>query len=286
MTKTAGKSFCTKNTDSFNRINCVAVYKQASKDFRTERREMLKLVVCIIVLAAVCCAQEHLTCLRTDGVLNQQNPQTNQRASQGPPGKRGAKGPIGSRGRRGQKGEPGIPDDQQINLLRSKFNTLLQEVEALRNQSRENQQFLSAFSKGLYIPPHFYIYQLTPNTHSWEETQNYCQNWGGALAMHGVKTIENRKKLIENLRKIHPSLHLEFWIGAKTNASDGNWIWLKGERASSSELIWRRGRENAFSRDFNNICVVVDGITHSYVGLAQGLPCSDFKRWGLCEKQL
>ena len=192
---------------------------------------MLKLVVCIIVLAAVCCAQEHLTCLRTDGASNQQNPQTLQRALQGPPGKQGAKGQVGSRGMPGQKGEPGIPDDRQINLLRDE---LIREVEALRNQSRDNRQLvMDVFSKGLYVPPHIYIYQLIPGRQSWHKSQEFCQNWGGYLAMHGVRTLENRMKLIQNL-SIN---NFNFWIGASDIASEGNWVWMNGERASSSELI-------------------------------------------------
>ena len=59
---------------------------------------MLKLVACIIVLVVVCCAQEHLTCLRTGDLMNHQSPQTSQRILQGPPGKRVAKGQVGSRG--------------------------------------------------------------------------------------------------------------------------------------------------------------------------------------------
>ena len=133
---------------------------------------MLKLVVCIIVLAAVCCAQEHLTCLRTDDVLNQQqHPQTHQRALQGPPGKRGAKGQMGSRGMPGQKGEPGIPDDQQIALLQEQYNSLFIQMETLKNQSRDNRQLvMDVFSKGLYVPPHVYVNQLIPGRQSWQES--------------------------------------------------------------------------------------------------------------------
>ena len=52
----------------------LAVYKQVSKDAATKQNAMLKLVVCVLTLAAVCCAQEHFTCLQTDDVLHQQNP--------------------------------------------------------------------------------------------------------------------------------------------------------------------------------------------------------------------
>ena len=125
----------------FNRINCVAVYKQASNNSRTERSAMLNTVVCAILLAAVCCAQqEHLTCLRTDDVLNQQRSQSSQQAIRGTPGKRGSKGEMGSRGDPGQKGEPGIVDDHQLNLFRNQLNSFFQELEALKNQSEKNRQ--------------------------------------------------------------------------------------------------------------------------------------------------
>ena len=190
---------------------------------------MLKLVVCIIVLTAVCSAQEHLTCLRTDDILSRQSQQHSQRALQGSPGKRGPRGQVGSRGSPGQKGEPGIPDDQQIKLLRDQLDSLSQEVEALKNRTRENGQLAVGALKGLYIPPHVYIYRLTSASQSWQQSQDICRNWGGTLAVHGVKTRENRKALIQNL-----SINSYFWIGVNDIVSEGNWVWANGERANSS----------------------------------------------------
>ena len=240
---------------------------------------MLKLVVCITTLAAICCAQEHLTCLRTNDVLNQQSPRTPQRALQGPPGKRGAKGQAGSSGTPGQKGEPGITDSRQINFLRDQFDSLSREVEVLRNQSRENRQLIKARGKWLYLPSHAYVYQLTPGSQSWQESQEFCQNWGGTLAIHGVKTLENRKTLIQNL-----SINGLFWIGANDIASEGNWIWVNGEHASSSELIWYPGEpnDNLGKED----CALVDGNqAGSNVGLANDGQCPS-SLFGLCEKQI
>ena len=241
---------------------------------------MLKLVVCIIVLTAACSAQEHLTCLRTDDVLNRQSPQHSERALQGSPGKQGPRGQVGSRGRPGQKGEPGIPDDQQIKLLRDQLDSLSQEVEALKNQSREYRQLaVDVFTKGLYVPPHVYIYRLTSAGQSWQQSQDICRNWGGTLAVHGVKTRENRKALIQNLS----ISNIYFWIGVNDIASEGNWLWVNGERASSSELIWRSG-EPGGGRNQN--CVIVNGYpTTSDVGHAHDNPCAVSRR-GLCEKQI
>ena len=241
---------------------------------------MLKLVVCIIVLTAVSSAQEHLTCLRTDDVLSRQSQQHSQRALQGSPGKRGPRGQVGSRGSPGQKGESGIPDDQQIKLLRDQLDSLSQEVEALKNRTRENRQMAVGalvLSKGLYVPPHVYIYRLTPASQSWQQIQEFCRNWGGTLAVHGVKTRENRKTLIQNL-----SINFNFWIGVNDIASEGNWVWVNGERASSSELIWYSGQPNGGR---NQNCVGVHGNPTSDAGLAYDRPCAA-SRHGLCEKQI
>ena len=239
---------------------------------------MLKLISCAIILAAVCNAQEHLTCLRTDDVLNQRSPQASQRVLQGLPGKRGAKGQTGSRGRPGQKGEPGFRDDRQLSLLRDQINSLSQEVQTLKNESRKNRLLIAGGSKWLHVPPNFYIYQLTPGTQSWQKSQEFCQNWGGDLAVYGVKSLENRKKLIRNL----PIKDL-FWIGANDIASEGNWVWVNGERANSSELHWWGSEPNNIG---NEDCIrVIEDFTNSNAGLAYDVPCG-YSHQGLCEKQI
>ena len=212
--------------------------------------------------------------------LTQQSAQTSRRTLQGSPGKRGPKGQVGSRGSPGQKGEPGIPDNHQINLLRNQINSLSKEMEALKKQSSKNQQFLDIFSKRLYVPPRFYIYQLNTDRQSWQQSQNFCQNWRGTLAVYGVKTLENRKKLIRNL-SINTTY---FWIGANDIASEENCIWTNGERASSSEIIWRSGEPNN-NRGNEDCAHVVGNPTLSTEGQANEALCASSYQ-GLCEKAI
>ena len=220
---------------------------------------MMKLIVSIAILAAACCNQIVLSCRTTD--------------------------------------------DRQINLLQLEINYLSQEVEALKNQSKESQQkeqiyslsqqvdtlknqskenrqlFLDIFSKGLHVPPNFYIYQLTPNSQSWNKSRQYCQNWGGDLAVYGVKTRENRRKLSKIL-----SINGLIWIGAHDIASEGNWIWVNGERASRSELIWFSGQPDNY--DGNEDCLYLHAYSGtSNDGLAFDRPCWNSFR-GLCEKKI
>ena len=240
---------------------------------------MLKLIVWIIGLAAVCCAQKHLTCSITDDVLNQQSPQTPQRTAQGSPGKRGPKGEVGSRGCPGQKGEPGVPDNRPINLLRDQLSSLFQEVETLKNQSKNALDLIAAVGKILYVSPRYYIYQLTPRGQLWQQNRQYCQNWGGDLAVHGMKTLENRKKLIQNL-----SINQDFiWVGANDVASEGTWIWVNGERGSSSELIWDGGQPQNLRSE--NYLLVIANPSLSNFGLAHDGP-NNWPRHGLCEKAI
>ena len=240
---------------------------------------MLKVVFCFIFLASVRCGQEHLTCLRTDDVLTQQNPQTPQRALQGSPGKRGPRGQMGLRGRQGQKGEPGVLDDRQKTLVHNQLNFLSQEVEALKNQSRDNRELmLEICNKGLFVSPHVYVYQLTPKSQSWQESREVCQNWGGDLAVYGVKTLKDKKKLIQNLQ----INNIHFWIGVNDIASEGHWIWVNGERANSSELIWLKGQPDG---GVEENCVIAHGfLEQSGVGGAWDISCTGSFR-GLCEKK-
>ena len=275
---------------------------------------------------------------------------------------------MGSRGSPGQKGEPGIPDDRQINLLRNQFNTLSQEVEALKNRSRENQLqmqinylfqemkalknqsgnyqpkqinpfflegktlknrttgnqlqmqinylfqemeglknqsrkyqqqestnsfFLQAKtlknqSRGnisitnarnvLHISSDVYIYRLTPGSQSWQKSREICQSWGGDLAMHGLKSRDNREKLIKNM-----SINQYVWIGANDIASEDNWMWVNGERASNYELKWRYGQGR---NDRESNCLLMDAFPKSsYIGDAYDDPCGDLYK-GLCEKEI
>ena len=242
---------------------------------------MFKLVVCIFVMVASCGSQEHLTCLRTDEVLTQQNSQTIQRTAQGPPGKRGAKGQVGSSGIKGQKGEPGIPDNPQMNMVRDQLHSLTQQLEAVKNQSRKTQEVIHAVKNGLFVDSHLYVYKLTSNRQSWQESRQLCQNWGGDLAVHGVKTLQNRRKLFQSL-----SIDYHYWIGASDIASEGNWVWLNGEPASSSELIWA---SNQLSGGRSDNCVVVAGeSSRSDVNRAHDNRCTyvHHLHHGLCEKKI
>ena len=306
---------------------------------------MLKLIVCIIIFAANCCAHQFLTCSISDSVLSQQSPQTSQQPLLGSPGARGPKGQMGSRGNPGQKGEPGIQDNRQINLLRNQFNTLSQEVAALNNRSNENQQkqinalsqevkvlknrttenqlqmqinylfqevealknqtrkyqqqkqtnsfflegktvrnqsrgnlSITEASNVLHVSSYVYIYRLTPGSQSWQKSREICQSWGGDLAMHGIKILKNREKLIKNM-----SMSYYFWIGVNDIASEGNWVWVNGERAFRSEVLWESGY-GYYTPDSD--CAIVNGYPKSSsIGKAFTDPCDDSYK-GLCEKEI
>ena len=239
---------------------------------------MLKLIVCIFIMIAVCWSQEHLTCLRTDEVLSQQSAQTTQRTLQGPPGKRGAKGQVGSRGIKGQKGEPGIPENPQMNMVRDKLNSLTQQLDAIKNLTRKTQEVIDAVKNGLLVNSYFYVYKLTSTRQSWQESRQLCRNWEGDLAVHGVQTLENRRKLFQSF-----SIGYHYWIGASDMVSEGNWTWLNGEPASSSELIWPSGEPNGGRTE--NCVFVVAQLGHTHIDRVHDVSCA-IDLQGLCEKKI
>ena len=241
---------------------------------------MLKLIVCILILATACHIQVVITCRANDnhqikllqievdylsqkveGIKNQSR--ENQQKEQ-----------ISSLFQEVEALKNQIRDNQQTKQISS----LSQEVEALKNQTRLNQQFLETFSIRLYVAPHFYTYQLTPSCQSWQRSQRYCQNWGGNLAIYGVQSQENRNKLIENLL-----INNLFWIGMSDIATEGNWTWVNGQLANSSTISWYRGKPDNYGG--NEDCVVLHGrSTPSLIGVAGDVPCSSSYQ-ALCEKR-
>ena len=239
---------------------------------------MSNLIVCIIILATICHIQVVMTCRTNDnrqikllqievnylsqeveGIKNQSR--ENQQKEQ-----------ISSLFQEVKALKKQIRDNQQ----KEQISSLSQEVEALKNQSRKNELFFEAFSKRLYVAPNFYTYQLTPDRQSWQRSQQYCQNSGGNLAIYGVQSQENRKKLIKNL----PIDNL-FWIGMSDIAAEGNWTWVNGQPAKSSTMIWLHGKPD--NHGGNEDCVVLHGrSTFSLIGVAGDVSCLS-ARQGLCE---
>ena len=70
--------------------------------------------------------------------------------------------------------------------------------------------------------------------------------------MGGVRTLKERRRLIQYL-----GIEKDFWIGAVNSASEGNWYWLNGEPANSSELIWAVGEPDGGTRQ-NCVAVIGD----------------------------
>ena len=219
---------------------------------------MLKFVVCIVILAVAYSTQVVLTCRTNDDRrINLLRLEVNYVSQE----------------------VEALKNQSTANQQKEEITSLFQEIEALKNQSKENRQFvLDMFSKKLYVSPNYYTYQLTPGRQSWQQSREFCQNWGGDLAVYGVKTLENRKKLNQMM-----SISSDFWIGANDIASEGNWVWANGNRASRSELIWDRGQPQ--NSGGGEDCVSVVGNPSSpNVGLAHDYPCTWLHR-GLCEKE-
>ena len=199
---------------------------------------MFKLIVCIVVLTAGCCAEERFMCSRFD-----------------------------------ENGETKSSVLKQLKLL-------TQEVKDLKKQSKENRQLIAEASKGLYIPPHVYIYKLTSSKRSWQQGQQSCQDWGGDLAVYGVKTLENRRKLIKNL-----PISDDFWIGVNDFATEGNWTWVNGEPAKSSEIIWDYYHQQPNGGNEDCVAVVAYPAATYRIGLTHDGQCH-WGRLALCEKKL
>ena len=76
-----------------------------------------------------------------------------------------------------------------------------------------------------------------------------------------------------------------YWAGANDIQSEGNWVWINGERANSSELMWINGYPELNSNGNRNCLLIDSNPVSSYFGLAHDNPCTN--TWcGICEKKI
>ena len=74
------------------------------------------------------------------------------------------------------------------------------------------------------------------------------------------------------------SINEYFWIGVSDISSEGNWVWVNGETATSSELIWSSGQpDNA--RNIQHCGALYTS------GYADDGTCTS-TYFGLCEKKI
>jgi len=207
-----------------------------------------------------CNAQEHLTCLRTDDVINV-TPPTTVTTVQGRPGRRGPQGPKGD-SIKGMKGEPGISDHSVIESLRD-------------NITRVFQRGFMELEDGWITPFNGYQYKTTPNLGC---CRSVCQSWGGDLIVHGIRDHAARATIKRALR-----LNNDYWIGLNDKETEGNMMWLNGNRASVDDVtLWWPGQPNNNAGNAN--CVLMR-FTNNAAGqfLANDQPCSELYK-SICEK--
>jgi len=185
--------------------------------------------ILIIFVFYPCNAQEHLTCMRTDDVINQSPQITTTNERQGRPGRRGPQGLKGAKGDfvKGMKGDPGVPDNSLINSVRDDITRFL-------------QRGFMELDDGWITPFNGYQYKVNVNTQTWDESRIVCQSWGGELIVHGFRDHTAKETITRELNLIG-----YYWIGLNDKDSEGHWRWVNGNRASTDDVtLWRSGQPN------------------------------------------
>jgi len=180
--------------------------------------------ITIIFVFFPCNAQEHLTCLRTDDVINSSPRTTTANVQQGRPGRRGPQGPKGDsvKGEPGMKGEPGIPDHSLIESLRDDITRAL-------------QRGFMELDDGWITPFNGYQYKVNNNRLTWNDSRSVCQSWGGDLIVHGFRDHSLRVTIQRAFR-----LNNFYWIGLNDKQIEGNWQWVNGDLARLDDAtLWR-----------------------------------------------
>ena len=73
------------------------------------------------------------------------------------------------------------------------INFLIDQLICFSVQSAISRLLIKILEQGWYITSDGYIYKLTTGRQSWEKSRQLCQEWGGDLAVHGVKALKSRR---------------------------------------------------------------------------------------------
>ncbi|XP_042357074.1 C-type lectin domain family 4 member A-like [Plectropomus leopardus] len=116
---------------------------------------------------------------------------------------------------------------------------------------------------------------------SWQTARQYCQMYGGDLAVIDSKEKENAtvNHLINN--KHNFGNDMGFWIGLKYFPTEGTWKWL--EETVLVEGYWNDGEPNS-NKDDQKYCAVVNARENFFKGW-DDVMCTIKQKW-ICEKAL
>jgi len=115
----------------------------------------------------------------------------------------------------------------------------------LNDITRALQRGYMELDDGWITPFNGYQYKVNFNEQNWEESRSVCQSWGGDLIVYGFQdhaarvTIERALRLTER--------RLAYWIGLNDKETEGNWIWVNGNRARTDDItLWRPSQPNSY----------------------------------------
>ena len=74
------------------------------------------------------------------------------------------------------------------------------------------------------------------------------------------------------------SINEKFWIGVSDIGSEGNWVWVNGETATSSELIWSSRQPDNYGNNQDCGALYPSGYTDDATCIGT--------HFGLCEKKI
>lgn len=83
-----------------------------------------------------------------------------------------------------------------------------------------------------------YRHEISDFPMIWREAKEYCISIGGSLAIHRVKTLEDRNLIRNDLKRE------DLWIGASDREREGVWMWVNGDELKLDEKIWAAGQPN------------------------------------------
>ncbi|XP_073339848.1 uncharacterized protein [Pagrus major] len=124
---------------------------------------------------------------------------------------------------------------------------------------------------------YYFPFSNIDGTKSWPKAREFCQRYGGDLAIIDSKDKENAT-VTHLLKKLDPEVRLGFWMGLRNTEVKGIWKWLDGR--TLAEGYWMDGEPNNIDPE---VCVAVYA-KENFFKAWNDVRCDSTRMKWICEK--
>ncbi|KAK1805398.1 hypothetical protein P4O66_019714 [Electrophorus voltai] len=180
-----------------------------------------------------------------------------------------------------QKAYPNVTAlTEEKKTLKKENKELIQEIDELKSKIQQLEATLTpepvrCAENWLYFNGSCYF--ISVFSRSWRESQKYCKNKGGHLAI--IHTAEEQTFLWNLLPRGHWN---SYWFGISDEKLEGDWYWVDGTKLVGG--FWEEGEPNNHINEDCGYIVKTEVLTRVATKSWYDAPCYMSLPW-ICEKK-